>query len=309
MAAFISIMFGLFIFCIITILLNKYGTVSDSINKRLASISNLHEEVIVDEDMDKPLRERVLKPIISSVYNAFSKIVPTGSENAKSEELRKTLRQAGITISPNEYNVIRIITITATAIIFLLIGLFLRVSSMLKILLPVIGAYTAFAVLRFRLVRRVTKRRELMERQMPDVFDMISVSVEAGLGFEQAILHVIKNFEGPLIDELTITSREMSMGRSRREALQLLGNRCNIDDMKTFTGAVIQAGKLGISLKNVLTTQAQAIRQSRRAKIREKAMKISVKMLLPMVAFIFPVIFIMLMGPAVVKIMEMFGGM
>jgi tight adherence protein C len=309
MAAFISIMFGLFIFCIITILLNKYGTVSDSINKRLASISNLHEEVIVDEDMNKPLRERIFKPIITSIYNAFSKIVPTGSENAKSEELRKTLRQAGITISPNEYNVIRIITITATAIIFLLIGLFLRVSSMLKILLPVIGAYTAFAVLRFRLARRVTKRRELMERQMPDVFDMISVSVEAGLGFEQAILHVIKNFEGPLIDELTITSREMSMGRSRREALQLLGIRCNIDDMKTFTGAVIQAGKLGISLKNVLTTQAQAIRQSRRAKIREKAMKISVKMLLPMVAFIFPVIFIMLMGPAVVKIMGMFGGM
>jgi tight adherence protein C len=309
MAALISITFGLFIFCIITILLNKYGTVSDSINKRLASISNLHEEVIVDEDMNKPLRERIFKPIITSIYNAFSKIVPTGSENAKSEELRKTLRQAGITISPNEYNVIRIITITATAIIFLLIGLFLRVSSMLKILLPVIGAYTAFAVLRFRLARRVTKRRELMERQMPDVFDMISVSVEAGLGFEQAILHVIKNFEGPLIDELTITSREMSMGRSRREALQLLGIRCNIDDMKTFTGAVIQAGKLGISLKNVLTTQAQAIRQSRRAKIREKAMKISVKMLLPMVAFIFPVIFIMLMGPAVVKIMGMFGGM
>jgi tight adherence protein C len=309
MAAFISIAFGLFIFCIITILLSKYGTVSDTINKRLASISNLHEEVIVDEDMDKPLRERILKPIISSVYNAFSKIVPTGSENAKSEELRKTLRQAGITISPNEYNVIRIITITAAAIIFLIIGLFIRVSPMLKILLPLIGAYTAFAILRFRLARMVTKRRELMERQMPDVFDMISVSVEAGLGFEQAILHVIKNFDGPLIDELTITSREMSMGRSRREALQLLGIRCNIDDMKTFTGAVIQAGKLGISLKNVLTTQAQAIRQSRRAKIREKAMKISVKMLLPMVAFIFPVIFIMLMGPAVVKIMDVFGGM
>lgn len=148
-----------------------------------------------------------------------------------------------------------------------------------------------------------------MERQIPDVLDMISVNVEAGLGFEQAILHVINNFEGPLIDEFTITYREMTMGRSRKEALQQLGIRCNIEDMKTFTGAVIQAGKLGISLKNVLRTQAAAIRQSRREKIREKAMKISIKMLLPMVMFIFPVIFIMLMGPAMIKIMDMFGGM
>ena len=309
MTAFISIMFGLFIFFSILILLNKYGTESDVINKRLAGISSLHEEVIVDEEMEKPLRERLLGPLINAVSDAFSRIVPAGSEDAKSEDFRKTLRQAGITMSPNEYNVIRIIAIAATAIVFALLGLFLNVSAMLKILLPVIGAYAAFAVMRFSLARRVNKRREMMERQMPDVFDIISVNVEAGLGFEQAILHVIKNFEGPLVDELTITSREMSMGRSRREALQLLVTRCNIDEMKTFTGAVIQAGKLGISLKNVLRTQAQAIRQSRRAKIREKAMKISVKMLLPMVAFIFPVNFIMLMGPAVVKIMDMFGGM
>jgi len=309
MTAFISIVFGLFIFFTVLILLNKYGMESDVISKRLVSISNLQEEVVVDEDMNKPLRERLLSPLIKSVSDIFSRIVPAGTEDARSEEFRRTLRQAGITMSPNEYNVIRIIAIAATAIIFLIIGLFLNVSAMLKILLPVIGAYSAFAVLRFSLARRVTKRRELMERQMPDVFDMISVSVEAGLGFEQAILHVIKNFKGPLVDELTITSREMSMGRSRREALQLLGTRCNIDDMKTFTGAVIQAGKLGISLKNVLRTQAGAIRQSRRAKIREKAMKISVKMLLPMVAFIFPVIFIMLMGPAAIKIMAMLGNL
>ena len=83
-------MFGLFIFCSITILLSKYGTVSDVINKRLASISNLHEEVIVDEDMDKPLRERVLKPIITSVYNAFSKIVPTAARQQRQRSLENS---------------------------------------------------------------------------------------------------------------------------------------------------------------------------------------------------------------------------
>jgi tight adherence protein C len=309
MTAFISIMFGLFIFCGITTLFYKRGTAKDRVNKRLTGISGIQKAAVVDEDMDKPLKERLLMPVIKSATNTLSRIVPDDSESARSEELKKTLRQAGIRMSPKEYNVIRIIAIVATAAVFLLVGIFSKVSLMIKILLPLIGAYTAFAVMRFNLAKKVTKRRELMESQMPDVFDMLSVNVEAGLGFEQALLHIINNFEGPLVDELTITSREMSMGRSRREALQLLGTRCDIDDMKTFTGAVIQAGKLGISLKNVLRTQADGIRQNRRSKIREKAMKISVKMLLPMVAFIFPVIFIMLMGPAAIKILDMFGGM
>jgi tight adherence protein C len=309
MTAFISIMFGLFIFCGITTLFYKRGTAKDRVNKRLTGISGIQKAAVVDEDMDKPLKERLLMPVIKSATNTLSRIVPDDSESARSEELKKTLRQAGIRMSPKEYNVIRIIAIVATAAVFLLVGIFSKVSLMIKVLLPLIGAYTAFAVMRFNLAKKVTKRRELMESQMPDVFDMLSVNVEAGLGFEQALLHIINNFEGPLVDELTITSREMSMGRSRREALQLLGTRCDIDDMKTFTGAVIQAGKLGISLKNVLRTQADGIRQNRRSKIREKAMKISVKMLLPMVAFIFPVIFIMLMGPAAIKILDMFGGM
>lgn len=309
MTAFISIMFGLFIFCGITTLFYKRGTAKDRVNKRLTGISGIQKAAVVDEDMDKPLKERLLMPVIKSATNTLSRIVPDDSESARSEELKKTLRQAGIRMSPKEYNVIRIIAIVATAAVFLLVGIFSKVSLMIKFLLPLIGAYTAFAVMRFNLAKKVTKRREIMESQMPDVFDMLSVNVEAGLGFEQALLHIINNFEGPLVDELTITSREMSMGRSRREALQLLGTRCDIDDMKTFTGAVIQAGKLGISLKNVLRTQADGIRQNRRSKIREKAMKISVKMLLPMVAFIFPVIFIMLMGPAAIKILDMFGGM
>ncbi|MEL7606912.1 MAG: type II secretion system F family protein [Sedimentibacter saalensis] len=309
MDAYISLIFGILVFCLITIALYNYGSINDKVNKRLNSISGLSKEIVVDEEMDKSLNERIIKPIIQSITHVFSKIIPSGEETIKSEQLRKMLRQAGITILPSEYSALKAVVIIGTAIIFFAAGLLMNISAVMKSLMPVIGAYSAFAILRFNLTRRITKRRELMEQQMPDVLDMISVNVEAGLGFEQAMLHVINHFEGPLIDEFTITYREMTMGRSRREALQLLGTRCNIEDIKSFTGAVIQAGKLGISLKNVLRTQAAAIRQSRRSKIREKAMKISVKMLLPMVAFIFPVIFIVLMGPAVIKIMEMLGGM
>lgn len=309
MSAYISFVSGVFIFCIIMIGMYARGTVYDTLNRRLNSISGTNKDTVVDEDMEKPLNERLFMPIIQSIVKLFGKIVPSNENSKKTEELKRLLRQAGINLQPNEYNSIRLILIIITAVLFYLYGLFMNLDFMMKIAMPLIGAYAAFAVLRFSLSSRVTKRRELMEHQLPDVLDMLSVNVEAGLGFEQAILHIINNFKGPLIDEFNITYREMSMGRSRRDALQLLGTRCDIDDMKSFAGAVIQAGKLGISLKNVLRTQAAAIRRSRRSKVQEKAMKISVKMLIPMVMFILPVIFIVLMGPAVVNIMNAFGGM
>jgi tight adherence protein C len=157
-------------------------------------------------------------------------------------------------------------------------------------------------------VGSIKRRNQQIEQQLPDVLDLLSVSVEAGLGFEQAVQHVTTNMEGPLIDELTVTYREMSMGRSRKDALALLAERCDIEEVKSFAGALAQAAQLGISIKNVLRSQSTAMRQSRRAKVQEKAMKVSVKMLFPMLIFIFPVIFIMLLGPAVVNVLKTLAG-
>jgi tight adherence protein C len=110
--------------------------------------------------------------------------------------------------------------------------------------------------------------------------------------------------EGPLVDELAVTYREMSMGRTRRDALYLLGERIDVEEVRSFTAALIQAGQLGIPIKNVLQAQASAIRQSRRTKVQERAAKVSTKILLPMLVFIFPVLFIVLMGPTVLNLMS-----
>lgn len=309
MAAYISILIGIIVFCIVVIVLNNYGTINDKVSDRLKSIASVKSELVEDEELSKPINERLLKPVLESVGKFFGKYVSVGEDTKKTEELRKMLRQAGITILPSEYNAIRLIVIIGTAGLFLVISLFMKINIFYKMLMPIFGAYGAFVIMKFNLASKIRKRKEDMERQMPDILDMLSVNVEAGLGFDQAMLQVINNYSGPLIDEMTIAYREMSMGRSRRDALQLLGSRCNIEELKNFTSAVIQAGKLGISLKNVLRAQASAIRQSRRSKVEEKAMKISVKMLIPMVVFIFPVIFIILMGPAVISIIEVFGGL
>ncbi len=308
MTAFISALFGVTVFLTLTAAFYQYGTNKDNLDRRLAAISGKSIEDVVDEEMKKPLWDRFFKPIINLTAKMCNKYLYTANDSKKSEQLRKMLRRAGVTMSVGEYNAIRFIVIIFFAVLLLLIGYMLKLKGLAIISAPLLGAYSAFAIMRFNLASNITKRREKMEKQLPDILDMISVNVEAGLGFEQAILHVINHFEGPLVDEFTITYREMTMGRNRRDALVLLGERCDIEDIKSFTGAVIQAGKMGISLKNVLRTQSQAIRQSRRNKIEERAMKISVKMLIPMVIFIFPVIFISLMGPAVIRIIEELGG-
>lgn len=310
MALYISIAFALFIFSCVIILLRNYGLNYDRINNRLTNLTSIEKEVVMDDDLNKSLSERFISPLAESIVKSLSKLMPeTGSDNEKSEALRKQLRQAGITMMPSEYTAIRIIIIIGNAALFFIFALFLNMNNFSIILAPLFGSYAAFTIMRFSLMSRISRRKEKMESQLPDVLDMLSVNVEAGLGFEQALLHIIQHFQGPLIDEFNITYREMSMGRSRKDALNLLGERCDIDDLKSFTGSVNQASKLGISLKNILHTQAAAIRESRRSKIEEKAHKMSIKILLPMVLFIFPVIFIVLMGPAVVSIIEMFGGM
>lgn len=310
MALYISVLFAIFVFSVIVILFYSKGTNYDKVNGRISKLTIIEDDIIVDEELNKSLSERFISPLIGSLIKSIGKFVPNGNLNyQKSENLRKTLRQAGMTLMPSEYSAINIIVILGNSVIFLLLGFVLNLNYLYLFLMPVFGAYTSFALMRFSLMGRITKRKEKMESQLPDVLDMLSVNVEAGLGFEQALLHVIEHFDGALIDEFNITYREMSMGRSRKEALTLLSERCDMEDLKSFTGSVIQANKLGISLKNVLHTQAASIREHRRSKIEEKAHKMSIKILLPMVMFIFPVIFIVLMGPAVVSIVEMFGGM
>jgi tight adherence protein C len=310
MTLYISGFFAIFIFSVIIILLNNLGLNQDKVNNRISKLIDIEGDIIEDEELNKSLSERFISPIMNSIVKSLGKFLPDiGLNNQKSENLRKSLRQAGYTLKPKEYSAIKVFIICGNALLYFILGLVLKVSYLYLFLLPLFGAYLAFTVMRFNLMFRITKRKDAMERQLPDVLDMLSVNVEAGLGFEQALLHIIEHFDGALIDEFNITYREMSMGRSRREALILLGERCDIDDLKSFTGSIIQANKLGISLKNVLHTQAASIRENRRSKIEEKAHKMSIKILLPMVMFIFPVIFIILMGPAVVSIMEMFGGM
>jgi len=154
---------------------------------------------------------------------------------------------------------------------------------------------------------RATRRREEIGRELPDALDLLAVSVEAGLGFDGAIAKLTEHMEGPLVDELSLALGEMRVGEARSEALKKFAGRVDTPEVSSFVRAIIQADQLGISLGKILRVQASDSRLKRQAKAEEKAMKAPIKMLFPTVAFVFPAMFIVVLGPAFLGLKSLFG--
>ena len=306
MQSLIAVLTGIFVYALILSLISKKTISKSTIRSRIEFLQKQNFRGFQEEDeLSKPFYERVVKPLISKLLQAIGKLIPSGNgKNSSAAKQKSLLQQAGWAISVEDYNAIQLMVMVGGAIIGALIGISMAVEFTNMLVYILIGAYASFTILRFIVTSQATQRKQALERQLPDMLDLLSVSVEAGLGFEQALYQITQNMEGPLIDEIAVTYREMSMGRTRKEALVLLGERCDVDDVRAFTSALVQAGQLGISIRNVLKAQSVALRKSRRNKIQEQASKLSTKILFPMLIFIFPVLFIVLLAPAMINIME-----
>jgi tight adherence protein C len=154
---------------------------------------------------------------------------------------------------------------------------------------------------------RADKRVGSMERELPDVLDLMTISVEAGLGLEAAIQSVCDDFSSPLSEELARTLQEMNLGLSRQQALENLRARTEVEDLNTFIVVLTQADLLGMPIGRVLRTQADQMRERRRGRAREKAAKLPVKILFPLMMFILPPLMIVVMGPAVAGLISAFS--
>ncbi len=154
---------------------------------------------------------------------------------------------------------------------------------------------------------RAQKRREEIRLELPNALDQMLISVQAGLGFESAMGRAGENGRGPLADELIRTLQDIQVGRSRKEAYLALAERVDVPSVRTFVRAVVQADTYGIAIAGVLKTQAKDMRIKRRQLAEEHAMKMPVKMLFPLIFFILPTLFIVLLGPAVLQIMSVFS--
>jgi tight adherence protein C len=169
-----------------------------------------------------------------------------------------------------------------------------------------IFAFGAFLLPDFLLSSSARRRKERVRADLPDALDLLAVSVEAGLGFDGAIAKLTEHMEGPLAEEFELTLNEMRIGTSRQDALKRMAERVPAPELVSFVRALVQADQLGISLGRILRVQAADTRNRRQAAAEEKAMKAPIKMLFPTVLFIFPAMFLVILGPAMMHLLELF---
>lgn len=174
---------------------------------------------------------------------------------------------------------------------------------MLGIFLMVLGYFIPDLML----YSKGQERQKAMQLELPNTLDQMLISVEAGLGFESAMWRAGENGKGPLAEELVRTLQDMQVGRSRRESYLAMADRTSVPELRSFVKAIVQADAYGIALSRVLRTQAKVMRVKRRQRAEEKAMKLPVTVLFPLLFFIFPVLFIVILGPAVINALETFS--
>lgn len=260
----------------------------------------------LDGELSKPFTERVIRPALEKVATVIGRAMPV----KKRVSLQKKLLMAGNPgdLSANEYLVIQYgTTLVLPVAVILTLALPMGWGPAMSLTGIVIGAAVGFLIPEYYLKIRAAARQEEIQDSLPDVLDLLTVSVEAGLGFDAALVKVVEKIKGILSGEFARLLQEIKMGKPRRDALRDLGHRCGVDDLVAFTGAVIQADQLGVSISNVLRLQSEQMRMKRRQRAEQKAMKAPIKMLIPLVLFIFPTIFIVVLGPAAIQLMDTFN--
>jgi tight adherence protein C len=245
--------------------------------------------------------ERVLGPMLSKAARLVMRLHPKTTTQAASARLMA----AGLrSTSPTAFIGIRGVLGAAGLILGLVLGGLS--GGVMALLMPLLFAALGFIGPAFYVSMRASKRQELVSAELPDALDLLAVSVEAGLGFDGAISKLTEHMEGPLIEEFEFTLGEIRIGEGRQEALRKLAERVPAPEMSGFVRAIIQADQLGISLGRILRVQATDTRLKRQAIAEEKAMKAPIKMLFPLVLFIFPAMFIAILGPAFLNLANVF---
>jgi tight adherence protein C len=186
-------------------------------------------------------------------------------------------------------------------------ALLLNLDMPLWLMGPVGGGALGFLLPESIVSRRIRKRQKGILLSLPSALDLLTISVEAGLSFDAALARVVEKYKNPLTQEINTMLNEIRLGRSRVEALDELGKRCKVEELSNFVQAVIQSEQLGVGIANVLRIQSEEIRRRRRQRAEEQGQKAPLKMLFPMVGCIFPTLFIVLLGPAIIEVAHQFG--
>ena len=257
-------------------------------------------------ELDASFTDRVLFPLLARTQRLGRRLTP---EDA-SERIREKLELAG---NPHGWTVERVMAgkvvgFGAALVVSLVLSLLMGVGFLPTLGIVVLASLAGYNAPNMYLYQQTYDRAEKLQRALPDAIDLLTISVESGLGFDAACAQVARNTEGPLADEFARMLQEMQIGRGRSEALRSLGERTNLPDLRSFVSAMVQADAFGIPVGQVLRVQSSEIRVKRRQWAEEAAQKVPVKILVPLIFCILPCLFIAVLGPAGIQIMDNFSG-
>ena len=278
---------------------------SNSLSARLAVYDARHMTETEIELETRSFRERVVAPLASQLGAAAASRTP----QKQMQELRRKLDSAGRpgNLSPETFIALRIGAGVGFFVLGLMVGV-LTGSPTIESLAAVGGAALGYFFPQLWLNQKIGNRRQDILKSLPDTLDLLTISVEAGLSFDQSAQRVVAKFHNALSEELEQMQSEVALGRPRLEALDSLGRRCGVDDLHNFVQAVVQSEQMGVGIAKILRLQSDEMRRRRRQRAQEKAAQATLKMLLPMVGCIFPTLWIVLLGPAVLLLLKARGG-
>ncbi|MGH8870850.1 MAG: type II secretion system F family protein [Acidimicrobiia bacterium] len=275
----------------------------EELNNRLAVYGRATAGSIRDDELSKPLAQRTIGPVVLKVSGFLRRFTPVGY-------LEKKQHQIVLAGNPGNLDAPSFIVIKLlTTIAGLFSSFFLSEygnDNLQRIFLFVLPIVLGFFGPDAWLQRKIDDRRQTMLRALPDVLDLLVISVEAGLGFDSALSRVVSTVPGPLSEEFFRMLQETRVGVSRRDAMRHLMERTDLDELRSFILAMIQAEAFGVTISRVLRVQADEMRVKRRQRAQEKAFAAPVKLVFPLVFCIFPALFIVLLGPAAISIGDAF---
>jgi tight adherence protein C len=275
----------------VTLLETSLGQVTDSVDLR-------------EEELSGSALDRIVLPTAKRLGKRLVRLTPFDLNSRINEQL--ILAGTPVGWDAERVVALKIIGGVAGLVGGILLAALLPIAAALKVGFVVLFTLIGYVMPGAQVSTMAAKRQRAIQRQLPDVMDLLTISVEAGLGFDAALSQVTKNVPGPLAEEIGRLLQEIQIGSSRAEAFRHLGERTNVAELQSFTLSMIQADLFGVSIANVLRAQSKELRQKRRQRAEELAQKIPVKLLFPMIFLVLPALFVIILGPGAIKIYQQF---
>jgi tight adherence protein C len=276
----------------------------DPVQARLTQLGTMQAKNLEELELQQPFIERTIRPIAQRLSGTTSRVASTSFTQTTEKRLALAGNPGGLRTA-DWLGIKAVGAIVGAALFFLIFGVIgvLGLPPVLRLVFIPIGLMFGYTIPEFWLGGRVRKRQKAILLMIPDALDLLTISVRAGLGFDGALGKVVEKLKGPLTEEFRRALAEIRVGKARRDALRDIIPRTEVPALSNFIGAIIQAEQLGVSISKVLQVQSEQLRIERRQRAEEMAAKAPIKMLFPLVGCIFPSLFIVILGPAIILIM------